>query len=274
METSNHPSGVQGQSRPRSTVHEFSAVIITHNVARTIGDCIAALQQVTDEILVLDSFSDDGTVDICRKAGVKLVPQEWLGYSATKNLGNSMAKHDWILSIDADEVLSPELIVSLNNLKPENGKVYSLDRLTDYCGQWIRHSGWYPDWKVRLFDRRMVKWQGDFVHETLLIPPDYQEVRLIGKLFHYSYRDGEDHLRRIEKYARLSAQEQFERGKRATFVKLWLSPIARFIRTFFIKKGFLDGKAGWDISRRDAHLVRLRYGLLRKLWEEKEVLDT
>lgn len=251
------------------TTQKLTAVIITHNVAGTIGDCLAALQEVAGEILVLDSFSDDGTVEICRQYGAALVPQEWLGYSATKNLGNSLARYDWILSIDADEVLSDELVNSLKNLMPEDGVVYALDRLTNYCGKWIRHSGWYPDWKVRLFNRNDVQWQGDFVHETLAIPAGFEVARLAGKMYHYSYKDSGDHLRRIEKYARLSAQEQFERGKKATFAGLWLSPIARFVRTYFIKKGFLDGKEGWVISCRNACLVRRRYEILKEMWDGK-----
>lgn len=247
----------------------FSAVIITYNVAHTLEPCLAALRKACDEIIVLDSFSDDGTVEICEKMGVTFVSQEFLGYSQTKNLGNSMARNDWILSLDADEVLSDELVAILKNLKPEDGKVYALDRITNYCGKWIRHSGWYPDWKVRLFNRQHVKWQGDFVHETLNIPPDFQEVKLPGKLFHYSYRDSADHLRRMRKYARLSAQEQFEKGKEATFVKLWLSPFARFFRTYFLKKGFLDGQEGWIISVRNAKMLRWRYQILKKLHEER-----
>jgi glycosyltransferase involved in cell wall biosynthesis len=217
---------------------------------------------------VLDSYSDDGTVEICRELGVRLVGQEWLGFSQTKNLGHEMARYDWILSIDADEVLSDELVAVLNQLKPEEGKVYSLDRLTNFCGTWVRHSGWYPDWKVRLFNKKNVCWQGDFVHETLSIPPDFQEVRLKGKLLHYSYKDSEDHLRRIEKYARLAAQEQFSKGKKATFAKRWLSPFARFFKTYFLKMGFLDGRAGWLISTRSAYMVRLRYRMLQSLWEK------
>jgi len=246
----------------------ITAVIISHNVAGTIGGCLAALRQVADEVLVLDSFSDDGTADICQKTGAKLVSQEWLGYSATKNLVNSMARNDWILSIDADEILSEELISSIKNLVPREGQVYALDRLTNYCGKWIRHCGWYPDWKVRLFNRNDVRWQGDFVHETLAVPPGFKTVKLAGKLLHFSYRDADDHLRRLEKYARLSAQEQFGQGKKASFAKLWLAPAARFVRTFFIKNGFLDGREGWVISRRSANMVRLRYRILKELWQQ------
>jgi len=249
--------------------HKISAVIITHNVADTIGDCLQALVQVCDEVVVLDSFSDDGTVEICERFGAKLVPQEWLGYAQTKNVGNAQAQNDWILSIDSDEVLSDELIRDLKELAPEEGTVYALDRLTNYCGKWIYHCGWYPEWKVRLFNRKHVAWQGDFVHETLAVPFDYQVVRLVGKLLHYSYKDSEDHLRRIGKYARLSAEERFSKGQKATFAKLWLSPFSRFLRAYFLKLGFLDGRAGWLISWRSGYMVALRYRLLDKMWKGK-----
>ena len=183
-----------------------------------------------------------------------------------------MAQHDWILSIDSDEVLSEELIDTLNKVELKNGQVYSLDRLTNFCGKWIYNSGWYPEWKVRMFNREEVKWQGDYVHETLDIPANFLTVKLNGKLFHYSYKDKEDHLNRIKKYARLSAQERFEKGKKASFTKMWLSPIARFFRTYFIKKGFLDGKEGFLISWRSAYMVKLRYSILHDLWQKKETV--
>ncbi|MBK9017523.1 MAG: glycosyltransferase family 2 protein [Saprospiraceae bacterium] len=258
----NHPSSLIPHP-------SFSAVLITHNVADTIGECVAVLRKVCDEVLVLDSQSTDGTIEICEKLGAKVVQQEWFGYAKTKNIGNTSARHDWILSIDSDEVLSEELIETLRNLKPEVGKVYALDRLTNYCGQWIRHSGWYPEWKIRLFDRNHVEWQGDFVHETLHIPADYQVVKLMGKLLHYSYKDAADHLRRLEKYARLGAAEQFAAGKKVTFVKRWLAPAARFVRGFILKRGFLDGRAGWTICKREADMVRLRYLVLEELWHGK-----
>ncbi|MCF8247862.1 MAG: glycosyltransferase family 2 protein [Saprospiraceae bacterium] len=247
----------------------ITAVVISQNEARTIGQCVAALRKVCDEVLVLDSASTDGTIEICEKLGAKVLQQEWLGYSQTKNVGNEMASNDWILSIDSDEVLSEELIESLKNLQPETGKVYALDRITEYEGKWVRHSGWYPEWKVRLFDRHSVEWQGDFVHETLHIPADYQVVRLQGKLFHYSFKNTEDHLLRLVKYARLGAAEQFAKGKKVTFVKRWFAPAARFVRGFFIKRGFLDGRIGWLICKREAAMVRLRYKLLEELWRNQ-----
>lgn len=248
----------------------ISAVIITFNVENTIEACLKAVLAVCQEVLVLDSSSTDRTVEICQKLGVRIVDQEWLGYAQTKNEGHKLASNDWILSIDSDEVLSDELIKSLHHLQLEDDKVYSLDRLTNYCGKWIHHCGWYPEWKVRLFNKKHISWKGDYVHETLDIPAHYQRVKLKGKLYHYSYKDAADHLKRIEKYARLSAQERFEAGKKPSFVKRYFSPPARFIRTYFIKKGFLDGKAGWLISIRSAYMIKLRYSLLNELWRAKK----
>ncbi|MCB0643602.1 MAG: glycosyltransferase family 2 protein, partial [Phaeodactylibacter sp.] len=162
------------------------------------------------------------------------------------------------------------LIDSLRQLQLQENTVYALDRFTNYCGTWVRHSGWYPDWKVRLFDRRRVQWQGDFVHETLLIPAEFKEVRLFGKLLHYSYRSSEDHWQRIERYARLSAEKLFHRGKKPSPVKKYVSPAARFLRTFFLKKGFLDGKVGWRLSRRNAYMVRRKYQILEELYRQPQ----
>jgi glycosyltransferase involved in cell wall biosynthesis len=243
----------------------LTAVIITKNEEANIRACLEPLLELAAEVLVVDSGSTDATVAIAREMGAKVIETQWKGYSATKNFGNSQAKHDWILSIDADEVVSDELKASLLELSPERGTTYALDRLTNYCGTWIRHSGWYPEWKIRLFHREDQYWTGEFVHEILFLPPEIKVRRLTGKLYHYSYKNSEDHLARIERYARLSAAKLHAKGKKTTFVKQWLSPGARFFRTFFLKKGFLDGKAGWTISIRNAWLVYRKYQLLKQL---------
>lgn len=242
----------------------ISAVVITLNEASNIEACVKALRQVTDDVVIVDAYSADGTPALAEALGARVVQTEWVGYSHNKNLGNQAARHDWILSIDADEALSEELIQSLKALQPQAGAVYELDRLTNYCGKWIRHSGWYPDWKVRLFDRREVRWQGDYVHETLAVPKGFRTVRLKGKLLHYSYKTRSDHWQRIERYAALAAQEMHARGKRATWVKLYLSPAMRFLRTLLLNQAFLDGWAGWVISWSGARLVYRKYRKLRE----------
>ncbi len=155
-------------------------------------------------------------------------------------------------------------------LKPQEGEVYALDRITNYAGTWVRHSGWYPDWKVRLYHRNHSAWVGDFVHEELSIPSGAEIVRLKGKLYHYSYKSAEDHLRRIERYADLSARKMKAAGRPWRRSQALLSPPARFLRTYLLKLGFLDGRIGWIISLRNAYLVRLKYQHLQRLWRRGE----
>ena len=243
----------------------ISAVIITLNEADNIERCLHSLQNVVDEVIVLDAFSEDKTIDICKRLGAKVWQKKWEGYSKSKNFANTLAQNDWILSIDADEVLSEKLQQSIKTLQPKDDTVYSMNRLTDFAGQWVMHSGWFPEWKVRLFNRQTVHWEGDFVHETLAIPDEFASIKLNGLLHHYSYKSDEDHWQRIEKYAQLAAAAMHQKGKKATFIKLWIAPMARFIRTFFLKKGFLDGKVGWKISCRDMYLVHRKYQILKSL---------
>ena len=244
---------------------KISAVVITRNEAQYIEKCILALQQVAEEVIVVDSGSEDETVAIAKRLGAKVIIMDWEGYSKNKNTGNAAAANDWILSIDADEMLSEELIASIQNCPLEENTVYLLDRINNYCGQWIKHSGWYPDWKVRLFNRQHVQWKGDFVHETLVIPSTFRQQKLVGKLHHYSYETSEDHLQRIHRYATLAAQEMQVKGKQTNWIKMWLSPLARFLKTLIVQRAFLDGKNGWIISKRNALLVYLKYQKLQTL---------
>jgi glycosyltransferase involved in cell wall biosynthesis len=246
----------------------FSVVIITKNEAANIQACLEPLLPLSDDVLVIDSGSTDGTRKIARNLGARVLETQWQGYAATKNWGNAQANYPWILSIDADEVLSEDLVQSLQNWQPQPETVFFLDRITNYCGTWVHHSGWYPDWKPRLFNRNEVHWRGEYVHETLTWPDSFQTEKLAGKLLHYSYRTQQDHWDRMERYAQLSAQELFSRGKKPTWVKRHLSPAFRFFRTWVIKQGWRDGRTGWTISRRNAYLVRRRYQLLQQLYRE------
>ena len=168
---------------------KISAVIITKNEERNILRCLNSVQDVVDEIIVVDSGSTDSTADICEQFGVKCVQQEWLGYSEQKNFANSLASNDWILSIDADEELSDELKHSVLKYKSKHVSpdlVFSMNRLTSFCGHWIRHCGWYPDRKIRIWNRKVGKWQGE-IHETLEFSSDVQEKPLKGDLLHSSF---------------------------------------------------------------------------------------
>lgn len=249
---------------------KFSAVVITYNEEDNIGPCLEALRQVTDDIVVADSHSTDRTPELVRAAGARLLPIDWQGYAHTKNLANQAARHEWILSIDADEVLSPKLIQSLQAWRPEPDTVYALDRLTNYCGQWVHHSGWYPEWKVRLFPKSQVEWQGDFVHETLRIPAHFRSRKLEGRLFHYSYKSEEDHRKRIEKYARLWAEERLATGRHPSWLKRRFGPAARFFITYILRQGWRDGRAGRLIASYESRMVRRRHEILEELRKQEE----
>ena len=246
---------------------KLSVVIITLNEEKNIARCIESVIEIADEILVVDSFSTDRTREICNRFGIRFVQQDWLGYIDQKNFANSLAENDWIFSIDADEALSDELKVSIKKIKAElnENTVYSMKRLNNYCGKWIYHCGWYPDTKIRIFNRKNVCWTGKLVHETLKIPDDFSINLLKGDLLHYSYYTREGHFKQMDKFTTLTAQEAFMNGKKSSITQLILNPAWRFIRDFILKLGFLDGKSGFDICRMSGYATYLKYSKLRKL---------
>jgi glycosyltransferase involved in cell wall biosynthesis len=248
-------------------MNKISAVIITLNEERNIRRCLESLVPVVDEVVVVDSFSDDATKEICSEFQVNFFSHPWEGYVATKNYANNLASNDLILSIDADEALSEQLAASIKKVKSGSieGKVFSMNRLMNYCGQWIRHCGWYPDTKVRIFDRRTAQWSGKKVHETLVYPSHYQEIHLEGDLFHYSFYTPEEHRLQMEKFALLSAEEMVENGKHPNKLTACLHTGWKFLRDYLFKGGFLEGKNGWTICKTNAYGVWYKYLKAREL---------
>lgn len=246
-------------------MEKLSIVIITFNEEKNIKACLEAVVGLSDDIIVVDSFSTDETRTICESySNVNFVLHKWEGYAKQKNFANSLVKNKFLLSLDADEVISPELRSSIENTESFNA-AYEFSRLTNYCGSWVHHSGWYPDAKIRIFPKEGSYWEGDFVHETLVIPDRLKVIRLIGDLHHYSYHRIEDHYNQIEKYSTLHAEKMMHAGKKADFLKQYISPSFKFFRTYFLQLGFLDGKAGYDIARISAKAVRLKYHKLKQL---------
>ncbi len=220
----------------------ISAVILTYNEQDHISRCIKSLQDVADQIVVLDSHSTDRTVAICNDLGVEVVSSIWKGYAKTKNQGNKGAKYDTILSIDADESLSNELIASILEQKAKGfnkSDVYKFHRLNNYCGQWMHYAGWYPDTKVRIFNRLNTRWEGD-VHECLVHKAPVNEILLYGDILHYSIKDKADHIARIKKYNLLAR-------KYPNRLVAFLSALSTFMKLYIIKRGFLDGKLGFQL---------------------------
>ncbi len=237
---------------------DLSIVIIANNASLRIGEVLGAVRRLSDDIVVLDSGSEDDTVEIALDLGASIHHQEWRGYSATKNIGNGLASHDWILSVDADEVLSEQLIDSIEDLEFRENEIYLLDRVNYFCGKKIRFSHWYPDRIPRLFNRKLAHWEGDFVHEKLIFNSNIKTRLLRGKLHHYSYETYQQRKEKITSYAQLSAYERFQKGKRTNWLWTIITSITKFFITYVIHLGFLDGYAGLQIAYTDALQTWLR----------------
>jgi glycosyltransferase involved in cell wall biosynthesis len=248
---------------------KISGVIITYNEARNIARCLASLQEVCDEILVLDSFSSDATQQICQSFGVRFEQNRFEGHIQQKNEALQRAKHPWVLSLDADEALSPELRSSILALKQQGLQKggFTFNRLTNYCGKWIRHSGWYPDTKLRLVTKADAQWGGINPHDQLQTTIDLPIQHLNGDLLHYSYYTKADHFKQIAYFSEIASKELYARRVRSSIPKIVMKVVAQFIKTYLIKLGFLDGVAGWHIAIRSAYATQQKYQLLRKLWQ-------
>lgn len=249
----------------------LSVVIITLNEAHTIQRCIESVRSVADEIVVADSGSTDGTPELAKSLGAKVLNVEWKGYAATKNEANAKATSPWILSLDADEMLTPELAREIAEAKDSGfpGGAYELRRLPFWGGKPIRHSGWNPDWKLRLFPRDKGEWVGEFVHETFqLSAGSPRPVRFSGLCHHYTMQGVTDHLRVIDKYTTLQAQEMWQRGKRTHIAAVWVKPAWEFFRCYWLKGGFRDGVEGYLVCRLNATTKFAKYAKLLMLQRE------
>jgi glycosyltransferase involved in cell wall biosynthesis len=243
---------------PRVTV-----TIITLDEAAHIADAIDSAAWA-DEIIVVDSGSVDDTLSIARARGARTETRAWTGYVDQKNFAASLASHDWIFSLDADERIPPALASEIRALlatEPHRGG-YRVPRVTFHLGRWVRTTDFYPDYQTRLYDRRKGRWQGRYVHESVTVDGDTGQ--LTTELQHYSYRDLTDHLDRINAYTTLAARQMHESGRRASAVDLLFHPPAAFLRNYILRRGFLDGTAGLTLSLVNAYSVLLKFA---KLWE-------
>jgi glycosyltransferase involved in cell wall biosynthesis len=245
---------------------KISLCIITLNEEQNLPRCLRSAADLVDQIVIIDSGSTDSTPLIAGDFNARFIHQPWLGYVGQKNFALSHASHGWILSLDADEELSGRLrdeIRALREIEPPAFSGYSMPRCVLYEGKWIRYGDWYPDRLVRLFRKDKARFSGGKVHERLEV--DGAVVALNGEIHHYSFRDAADHRHRCEQYARLWAETQFERGRRAPPGAAFGHAIFRFLRAYLLKRGFLDGKLGLRIASYAAHEVHLKYKLLREL---------
>lgn len=244
----------------------ISAVIITFNEEKNIGRCLESLQGIVDEIVVVDSFSKDKTKQICNAFDVKFVEHAFDGHIEQKNWAITQASNAYVLSLDADEALDETLKRSIIKVKENwTHDAYSMNRLTNYCGKWIHHCGWYPDKKLRLWDSRKGEWGGDNPHDKFeLFDKKATTLHLEGDLLHYSYYTLEDHYKQVTYFTDILAKAQYNKGKKAPLIVLLFSPIVKFLKDYFFKLGFLDGKAGFTICRISAYATYMKYKKLRQ----------
>lgn len=254
---------------------KISAVVITLNEEEALERCLRSLQGVAEEVVVLDSFSTDNTAAVAHHLGAAFHQHLFEGYGQQKRRAIDLATHDWVLSLDADEALSPSLRESILAWKaaPDGGRTaYACNRLTYYCGRPIRHGGWYPDRLVRLWHRRHGGITPDAVHERWEARPGEKAPGFFrGDLLHYSFLDFSAHVQKIARYSEAGAQHDFARGKRASTLKILFAPAWIFLRAYFIKAGFLDGWQGYVIARASAAAAWMKYVRLRDLWRQKGI---
>ena len=242
---------------------KLSVTVITKNEAADIG---AALDSVSwaDEIVVVDSHSSDDTATIARRYTDRVIVRDWPGYVAQKNYAASIASHEWILSLDADERVTPALAEEIKQVVAAAPAVaaFRIPRVTWHLGRWVRSTDWYPDYQTRLYDRRAAEWTGAYVHEAVAVRG--ATGRLRGELQHYAYRDVSDHLETIDRYTTYAARQMHEQGRRAGLFDLACHPPLAFLRNYVARGGFRDGAPGFIISTLNAYYVFLKFA---KLWE-------
>lgn len=249
---------------------KLSVTIITKNEAADIGDALTSVAWA-DEIVVVDSGSTDETVAVSRRATERVVVREWPGYIAQKNYAASIAQHDWILSLDADERVTAPLAAEIRQLLAgePGAAAYRIPRVTWHLGRWMRTTDWYPDYQMRLYDRRVARWTGQHVHEAITVDGPTGQLR--GELQHYAYRDIADHLETIDRYTTLAARQMREAGRRAGVFDVVIHPPLAFLRNYIARGGIRDGVPGFIISAMNGYYVLLKFA---KLWELQRAKST
>ncbi len=238
--------------------------IITLNEAEHVGSAIDSVSWA-DEVVVVVSDSTDGTADIARAKGARVSRRAWTGYADQKNHAATLASNDWVLSLDADERVTPALAGEIRALleRGPTARGYRIKRVSFYLGRWIRTTDWYPDYQLRLYDRRAGRWNGLRIHESFRLAASRPEL-LSGEIEHYAYRDVSHHLKKIDAYTTLIAEQLHAEGRRTSLPAMALHGQFAFFRNYILRRGFLDGAAGLIVSALNSYYVFLK---LAKLWE-------
>ncbi len=245
---------------------KLSVTVITKNEAADLGRALESVRWA-DEIVVVDSESTDGTVAVARQFTDRVIVHPWEGYVAQKNLAASLASHDWILSLDADECVTPDLAAEIRAaLANPSHAAFRVRRVTWHLGRWIRSTDWYPDYQLRVYDKRSAGWTGKYVHEAVLVGGTTGELG--GEIQHFAYRDISDHLETIDRYTTLAARQMNEVGRRAGLLQVAGHPLLAFLRNYIVRGGIREGMAGFIISSMNAYYVFLKFA---KLWQLQRV---
>lgn len=243
---------------------KISAAIITLNEQRNIARAIESLR-CCDEVVVVDSGSSDRTCEIAANLGARVVEAQWRGFAGQKNYAMEQCSHDWVLSVDADEALSEALEGEIWQLKKSGPQAdgYTMPRMAQYLGRWILHGGWYPDRKVRLFDRRKACWEGDFVHESVKVAGPVEHLQ--ANLLHFTCESLTEHIKTMDRYTTLAAEQIIALNRPVTWTSLVVNPMWTFVSTYFLKRGFLDGFEGMAIAYMAATYNFLKFAKARAM---------
>ena len=251
---------------------KLSGVIITFNEARNIEKCLQSLVPVVDEIVVIDSFSTDETKAICAKYNVTFIEQKFLGYIEQKNFALQQATNYYIVSLDGDEALSETLQQSIIQLK-NNWKLsgYYSNRFNNFCGQWIKHSDWYPNKKLRVFDKRKAQWKGINPHDNVVLNSTEEKTGYLkGDILHWTYQTYSEFNLKTEHFSTIAAKAYYDLGKKASIWKIIFNPTGAFFKAYFLRLGFLDGLNGFVICVQTANITFLKYTKLKELEKLKK----
>lgn len=252
-------------------MNKLSVVIITFNEEKNIARCISSVKDIADEILVVDSFSNDNTKALSISLGARFIEHVFDGHIQQKNWAASQSLYPHVLSLDADEALTEELKESISKIKNNwTADGYTFNRLNYYCGKWIKHGSWYPDKKLRLWDKNKGEWGGTNPHDKFEMKKNTIVKHIKGDLLHYTYFNITDHTLQVEKFTNIAAKELFNKNIKTSFMKLIFSGPVRFIRDYFLKLGFLDGYAGFRIAKISSYSTFLKYAKLKELNDKKQ----
>ena len=245
---------------------DLSVVIITFNEEKNIARCLASIENIADDIVVVDSFSTDKTEEICLKFNVRFIQHKFEGHIQQKNWALKQAKYPHVLSLDADEALNEKLKSDVNSVKKNwTADGYTMNRLTNYCGQWIKHCGWYPDKKLRLWDTRLGDWGGTNPHDKVIMQKGTRITHLNHDILHYSFYTIDQHLKQIDFFTDISAKAAFDKGEKSSSFKIIYKSAFKFFRDYILKLGFLDGYYGFIVCKNSAFAKQMKYRKLQEL---------